>query len=277
MNRRNFLSGVSAAIVISACGRIAKAATAEHFGGKTIFRFAIGSDWHYGEPGTSYEQYYADLEKAFQAYDKVYPCSFFVLNGDVIHNDPQLLTPAAAMFRKLHPRVFTTRGNHDMVTPEAWQQAWGFPLNHDVMIDNQVILLGDTATQTGKYVSPDVPWFTEKLEQYKDAANIFIFVHITPVKWTKHGIDAPEFQALIKKYPNVRAVFNGHDHDEDGVKILDQKIPFLFDSHVGGSWGTPYHGFRVVELKADGTMLSFVMNPYTKQGEQTFARRAAHK
>lgn len=277
INRRDFFRGVSAAIVISACGKLASAATGKDFRSKTVFRFAVGSDWHYGEPGTQYEQFYNNLQEAFQAYEKQNPCSFFVLNGDVIHNDPSFLKPASEMMRKIHSRVLATRGNHDQVTPEAWQEAWGFPLNHDVVIGDNVILLGDTADINGKYLSPDVPWFTQKLEQHKNAANIFIFVHITPVKWTKHGIDAAEFQALIKRYPNVRAVFNGHDHDEDGVKLLDNKIPFLFDSHVGGSWGTAYKGFRVVELKADGTLLSFIMNPHQKQNEQSFAGAVARK
>ncbi|WP_343745502.1 metallophosphoesterase [Chitinophaga sp.] len=277
MNRREFFRGVSAAIVIQACGKIVTAATGKDFKNKTVFRFAIGSDWHYGEPKTEWEQYYKDLEKAFRTYEKDNPCAFFVLNGDVIHNDPSFMVPAAAMFKQIHPKVYATRGNHDQVTPEVWQQAWGFPLNHDVVFGDNVILLGDTADIKGNYLSPDVAWFREKLEQHKKAANIFIFVHITPVKWTKHGIDAPEFQALIKQYPNVRAVFNGHDHQEDSVKMLDEKIPFLWDGHVGGSWGVEYHGFRVVELKQDGSVLSFVMNPYQKQGEQSFKRTAVRK
>ncbi|WP_212001998.1 metallophosphoesterase [Chitinophaga sp. HK235] len=277
MNRREFFRGISAAIVIQAAGRVATAATRMDFERKTVFRFAIGSDWHYGEQGTQYEQFYHDLEKAFQTYEKENPCSFFVLNGDVIHNDPAFMTPASTLFKQIHPRVFATRGNHDHVTAEAWQQAWGHPLNHDVVMGNNVILLGDTADIEGNYLSPDVAWFREKLEQHKKAANIFIIIHITPVKWTKHGIDAQEFQTLIKQYPNIRAVFNGHDHQEDSVKYLDEKIPFLWDGHVGGSWGVDYHGFRVIELKEDGSLLSFVMNPYQKQGELTFKRAKANK
>ncbi|CAL1516419.1 metallophosphoesterase [Chitinophaga sp. MM2321] len=275
MNRRDFFRGVSAAIVIQACGKIVSAATRQHFDSKTVFRFAIGSDWHYGQPDTKYDLFYQELQTAFHAYESSHPCEFFVLNGDVIHNNPALLSPAAALLKKIHPRVFVTRGNHDMVTPEAWEQAWGFPLNHDVVVKDQVILLGDTADITGKYLCPDMDWFTRKLDQYKHAPNIFIFLHITPVKWTKHAVDCPEFQALIQQYPNVRAVFNGHDHDEDSVKMLNDKIPFLFDGHIGGSWGTGYRGFRVIELKEDGSILSFIMNPYNKQGERSFGKAIA--
>jgi hypothetical protein len=44
-------------------------------------------------------------------------------------------------------------------------------------------------------------------------------------------------------------------------------IPFMFDSHVGGSWGTPYKGFRVLELLSDGTLLTYMMNPTEKLAE----------
>lgn len=257
-------------MVITACGSVVKAATRGHLERKTVFRFAMGSDWHYGQPGTASAQFFHDLQSAFHTYQQENPCEFFVLNGDVIHNDPQLLLPASKLLKTLHPRIFTTRGNHDMVTAEAWQQAWGFPLNHDVVVKNQVILLGDTADEKGKYLCPDMPWFSQKLEQYKDAENIFIFLHITPVKWTDNAVDCPEFQALVKKYQHVRAVFNGHDHDQDSVKMLDSQVPFLFDGHVGGNWGTNYHGFRIVELKDDNSILTFVMNPHSKQDERTF-------
>ncbi|HVI44478.1 MAG TPA: metallophosphoesterase [Chitinophaga sp.] len=270
MNRRDFFRGVSAAVLIQACGKIASAVTRQQFESKTVFRFAVGSDWHYGQPETPYEQYFRDLQSAFHTYEQQNPCEFFVLNGDVIHNDPALLLSASTLLKTLHPRIYATRGNHDMVAAAAWEQAWGFPLNHDIIIKDQVVLLGDTADEKGKYLAPDIDWFRKKLEQYKNAPNIFIFLHITPVKWTKNAVDSPEFQDLVRKYPNVRAIFNGHDHDQDTVKMLDGKIPFLFDGHIGGNWGANYHGFRVVELKEDGSILSFVMNPYNRQGETSF-------
>ncbi|MFY0252464.1 metallophosphoesterase family protein [Chitinophaga sp. 30R24] len=273
MNRRTFFKGVSAAVVITAAGKIAAAVTPRHFNSKTIFRFAVASDWHFGEPNTPSEQNFQDLKTAFDRYQQHNHCEFLVFNGDIIHNDPALLPGAVTRLKQLHPRLFVTHGNHDMVAPEIWEQAWGHPLHHDVVIGNQVLLLGNTADEKGTYLCPDVDWFARKLEQYKTADNIFIFLHITPVKWTDNGLDCPEFKALIQKYPNIRAIFNGHDHDQDNVKMLEgSKIPFLFDGHVGGSWGVGYHGFRVVELKEDGSILSFIMNPLSRQGEKVFSK-----
>jgi hypothetical protein len=36
---------------------------------------------------------------------------------------------------------------------------------------------------------------------------------------------------------------------------------------MGGNWGTPYKGFRVVEVLKDGTLQSYMMNPTQKINE----------
>jgi hypothetical protein len=38
------------------------------------------------------------------------------------------------------------------------------------------------------------------------------------------------------------------------------KIPFYFDAHIGGNWGTAYKGFRVVELMQDGSLATYMLN-----------------
>jgi hypothetical protein len=49
------------------------------------------------------------------------------------------------------------------------------------------------------------------------------------------------------------------------VKLLgSSQTPCLFDAHMGGNWGTPYKGFRVVEISKDGTLVSYMMNPTQK-------------
>ncbi len=98
------------------------------------------------------------------------------------------------------------------------------------------------------------------LEKLKRQKNVFIFIHINPVKLTKHAVDCPEFLDLLLKYKNVRAVFNGHDHDEEKIN-MKENIPFVFDAHFGGNWGTDYRGYRIVELYDDNTIATWVMNP----------------
>jgi hypothetical protein len=51
---------------------------------------------------------------------------------------------------------------------------------------------------------------------------------------------------------------------------MRDNIPFLFDSHFGGNWGTNYKGFRVVELLKDHSMLTYLMNPTEKINLNTY-------
>ncbi len=74
---------------------------------------------------------------------------------------------------------------------------------------------------------------------------------------------------MIKLHKNVRAVFHGHEHDQDDVKIVDS-VPYMFDSHVGGSWGTSYRGFRVVEVLKDNSIVTYIMNPTEKLNQASF-------
>jgi hypothetical protein len=51
---------------------------------------------------------------------------------------------------------------------------------------------------------------------------------------------------------------------------MNGKIPYLFDSHIGGNWGTAYKGFRVVELMDDGSLVTYMMNPTERINELSY-------
>jgi hypothetical protein len=40
---------------------------------------------------------------------------------------------------------------------------------------------------------------------------------------------------------------------------------------MGGSWGTPHKGFRVVELLTSGTVLTYLMDPTVKKNEISYS------
>jgi hypothetical protein len=141
-------------------------------------------------------------------------------------------------------------------------------VNYDFSIKNNTILIGTSSNEQGTYLCPDINWFTQKMDEYKDQKNIFIFIHINPAGQTRHAVNCPEFFDLLSRYKNVRAVFNGHDHDEDNIR-MKEKIPFVFDAHFGGNWGTSYRGFRIVELGRDNSLLTYVLNPAEKLNERT--------
>ena len=233
-------------------------------------RFAVASDAHYGQPNTPYEAMMDTIIEKINLFHGSNPLDFCVMNGDIVHDEKSFLAQAKQKIDGLKVPYFVTRGNHDKCSSDYWEQVWNMPLNHQKVVKNSLVLLGDTSNERGTYVSPDLAWLEAQLEANKKRKNIFLFLHIPQAKWTKNGIETPAFFELIKKYSNIRAVFHCHEHDQDGVQMIG-KLPFLFDSHIGGSWGTPHKGFRVVELLNSGTVITYLMDPSIKKNELTYS------
>ncbi len=271
ITRRSFIKKISFASVFLLGGGIQTLSAEEVFDRrkKVKLRFVVASDGHYGQPKTEFDAFFNTITNQINAFHQQNPLDFAVINGDIIHDKKALLITAKEKLDAFKMPYYVTRGNHDMVSAEHWSETFKMPLSHDVVVKKNAILLGDTSNEEGKYLSPDLNWMQTKLEAHKKRKNVFIFLHIPQAKWTPNGIDTPAFFDLIKKYPNVRAVFHGHEHDQDGVKMVD-KIPFLFDSHFGGNWGTDYKGFRVVEVMKDNSMVTYIMNPTVKMNELTY-------
>ena len=270
-SRRHFIKNISFASAFLITGRITPLSANEVVGlrSKVKLRFAVASDVHYGQPNTLFEQMTETVINQMNLFHQQSPLDFSVVNGDLIHNEKEFLPLVKGKLDILKMPYYVTRGNHDMVTPEYWNSVWGTPLNHDVVVKDIGILLGDTSNEKGVYLSPDLSWLNKTLETHKDKNQVFIFLHIPQAKWTKNGISTPEVFDTIKKYPNVKAVFHGHEHDQDSFKMVE-KVPYIFDAHVGGNWGTPYKGFRVVELLKDNSMITYMMNPTDKLNALSF-------
>lgn len=272
--RRSFLKNVSLATAFFAVGGFKEIGASVVFENRknVALRFVVASDAHYGQPGTAYDAMIEKITTQINMFHKETPLDFCVINGDIIHNEKHLLPLAKQKLDALNPKYYVTRGNHDMVTADYWQEVWGMPLNHMVEIKKNAIILGDTSNEDGKYLSPDLNWLAKQLEANKQKKNVFLFLHIPQKAWTANAIDTPGFEALVNQYPNITAIFHGHEHDQDGVKLLgSRQVPCLFDAHMGGNWGTPYKGFRVVEMLKDGTLLSYMMNPSLKINEYSKA------
>jgi Icc protein len=267
-SRRLFIRNISFASAVLLTGKInfLSAAEVAELETKVQLRFAIASDFHYGQPDTLFEQMASTVIQQMNSFHKDSKLDFCVLNGDLIHNEKTFMPQVKQIADQLKVPYYVTRGNHDHVTPEEWKAVWGTALNHDHTVKKIPIILGDTSNEKGDYLSPGLAWLEERLEAHKQHPHVFLFLHIPQYKWTKNAIDTPAFFTLIHRYPNVRAVFHGHEHDQDGVN-MHGKLPFLFDSHVGGNWGTAYKGFRVVELLDDGTLVTYMMNPGVKMNE----------
>jgi predicted phosphodiesterase len=272
ISRRHFVKNISFASAFFMGGGFQSLSTqdVDALKDQVKMRFAVASDAHYGQPNTPYEAMMDTIIEKINLFHGSNPLDFCVMNGDIVHDEKSFLAQAKQKIDGLKVPYFVTRGNHDKCSSDYWEQVWNMPLNHQKVVKNSLVLLGDTSNEQGTYVSPDLVWLEAQLEANKKRKNIFLFLHIPQAKWTKNGIETPAFFELIKKYPNIRAVFHGHEHDQDGVQMIG-KLPFLFDSHIGGSWGTPHKGFRVVELLNSGTVITYLMDPTVKKNELTYS------
>jgi len=266
MNRRDFIKASSPILALLANGQIVQATEgilADWKKKKLVLRFAVASDGHYGQPNTAYQQYSTDLVDRINAVHSKTPFNFAMINGDIVHDDKKYFPEIKSILDKLNMKYYVSQGNHDHIDAAGWESIWNMPTNLSFTIRKTSFLIGTSSDESGKYLCPDIEWFTKELEKHQSQKNIFIFIHINPAKLTPHAVDCKEWTVLLKKYPNVRAVFNGHDHDHDSIKV-HEGINYIFDAHYGGNWGTNYRGFRVVELYSDNSIVSYILDPVNR-------------
>lgn len=264
MNRKDFLKlSVPPMLLVGKRETVFPASTTSVTAQDPVLRFVVASDGHYGYQGSPYEAYYAAFVSEVNKLHAARPFAFCMINGDVIHDDKKYFPAAKKALDGLELKYYVSQGNHDHATPEEWKSVWGMPVNFDFSIGRESFLVGTTSNEKGTYLAPDLGWMASALEKHKHQRNVFIFLHINPAKQTRYAVDCPDLFKLLPKYPNVRAIFNGHDHDEDDIKVREG-IPFVFDAHFGGGggWGTPYNGFRIVELYEDNSISTFIHTPF---------------
>jgi hypothetical protein len=264
LTRRDFLEMALKGIVIIGAGNTLQSFSSAGFTlpdrNKVLLRFALASDGHYGQPQTKYDETHNKMVGWLNEERRRRGLDFSVINGDVFHDNPKFLPEVKKAWDQLKMKYYVTHGNHDMIPESEWEQTWGMSWHHAFEQGDAAFLVLNTADITGKYICPDLDWTNKQLQRYSEKKHLFVFMHITPVKWTEHGIDCPELVEMFTKQQNLRGVFHGHDHIEDGMKEKNGKH-YFFDAHIGGSWGTSYTGYRIVELLESGEVLSYQVNP----------------
>lgn len=210
-------------------------------------RFAVASDGHLGEPSTPSDQYFTDLITNLTQAHQTAPLQFVVINGDLVHEgNSGLLPKAKAYLDQLPVPYYVTRGNHDRVSVDTWQQLWGYGTNHVVERDNATLILLDTSDEAGDTLCGDDVWLRQTMKSVRSSVPAFLFMHI-PFVHNAQGTDVcTGILGVLTDFPIIRAVFHGHDHTKD-LSIMYGKTALLFDAHFGSSWGTAYRGFRLVE------------------------------
>lgn len=261
ITRRGFVGLTLKSIMVIGAGNVAKSFAASAFklpvADDILLRFALVSDGHYGQADTEYDLHHDNTIGWLNKEKNGRGLAFTILNGDTFHNDPIQLPLAKKKWDNLTTKLYVSRGNHDMVEETAWQGVWNYPLNYSFEHgDDVAFIVLDTATAKGEYVCPNAAYTRQQLDKYADKKHLFVIMHITPVKWTGAGIDCPDIVAMFSKQANLKGIFHGHDHDQDGVKETGGKH-YFFDSHIAGNWGTPYSGYRMVEVLKNGDVLTY--------------------
>jgi 3',5'-cyclic-AMP phosphodiesterase len=264
ISRRKFLKlGLNSAFIITTGNGllpVIKDFFDKSSAGKLVCRFAIASDGHYGQPDTEFEKLHDRMIQWINAEKNERGVDFTVINGDLFHNDVSFLTPAKAVWDKLAMPYYISHGNHDQTDEAHWASVWNYPWHFSFEHGDIGIIVLNTADDKGNYICPDVDWTKNELQKLSAKKQLFIFMHITPFTWTKGGIDCRAIVDLFDQQKNLKAIFHGHDHDEDDVKEKNGRY-YFFDSHVAGSWGTGYNGYRIVEVFDDGQVVTYQMNP----------------
>lgn len=213
-----------------------------------VLRFATASDGHLGQTGTPSKRYLGEMVAAVNDVDATTPIEVLILNGDLADSGRSNLEAVRDGLAELRPPYLAIPGNHDRVSNQVWKQVWGTPPNLVRRYGERSVVLANTSNRAGDFRCASVDWLSEALAAEAGQRDVFVFMHITPKSWTKYGLDCPEVRQLLAETPNVRAVFNGHDHDQAGIKV-DAGLPYVFDSHYGGDWGTTQRAFRLVEVE----------------------------
>ena len=268
-NRRSFLlkslTGLGAITILPEFNLFAQPAIFEKNSAKSTakLRFAIASDGHFGQPGIDSDKQFTDLVKWLNAEHQKSPLDFIIINGDIVHDQPELLKVVKERyFDHFKFPFYALPGNHDHADTALWKSVFGYEDNFSFIKKDVGFVLANTSNVKGEYICPDNAFLKSELDELKDKAIVFVVLHIPPHKWLPEDtffVECNSTMSLLHSYPNVKAVFHGHDHNLDGIRYTN-KLPHFFDGHFGGNWGTEYKGYRIVEVDEKSKISTYQVN-----------------
>ncbi len=231
---------------------------------KFKLRFAIASDGHYGQPETDSALFYRQLIQWLTKEHEQQQLDFVIINGDLVHDRPDLLPEVKEKYLAHLPvPYYPLPGNHDWADAALWKSVFGYEDKYTLEFGDIAFVLANTASPTGEYVCPDNTFLRSALDGFKTKNLVFVVLHIAPHQWlpeeAKIFLHCPETMRLLHAYPNIKAVFHGHDHSLDAVRYT-MGLPHIFDAHFGGNWGTAYKGYRIVEIDQANKIATYQVN-----------------
>lgn len=229
---------------------------------KARLRFAIASDGHYGQPNTEYKQNHDNIVRWLNEAHAQNPLDFVIINGDLVHDRPDLLAVVKKEhFDQLKVPFYAIPGNHDHADTQLWKSVFGYEDNFSIQKNNVGIVLANTSNTKGEYLCPNNNFLKQELDKLQGLKTVFVVLHIPPHFWVPESpfVECADTLKLLHSYPNVKAVFHGHDHSLDSV-FYTNKLPHFFDAHFGGNWGTAYKGYRIVEVDDNDKIYTYQVN-----------------
>jgi len=204
-----------------------------------------------------------------------WPPDAVLVTGDLVQDDPAGYPHFRRVFGALGLPILCLPGNHD--EPQAMQRELGaapFVLGGFVDLGRWRIVLLDSCiprAASGALSAQQLALLNEALVS-AGARHCMVCLHHHPVPMSSHWLDkvgltnAEEFLHTIDAHRNVRAVVWGHVHQSfdalrKGVRLLAtpstcaQFLPHAQDFAVDRR--PP--GYRTIELRPDGTLLTEVV------------------
>ncbi|HEY0056706.1 MAG TPA: metallophosphoesterase [Pedobacter sp.] len=226
-------------------------------------RFALASDGHYGQPDIDSDKHFSDLVSWINAEHQKQPLDFIIINGDIVHDKPELLKVVKEKyFNKFKIPFYALPGNHDHADTATWKSVFGYEDNYSFIKKEVGFVLANTSNAKGEYICPNENFLKTELDKLKHKTIVFVVLHIPPYQWLPEDtffITCEPIIKLLHTFPNVKAVFHGHDHNLDNVRYTN-KLPHFFDGHFGGNWGTEYKGYRIVEVDQQNKISTYQVN-----------------
>ncbi len=267
-NRRSFiktLTGIGAITALPELNLFASPPEAKINDQKppSKLRFALASDGHFGQSDVDSHKHFSDLVGWINAEHKRQSLDFIILNGDIVHDKPELLKVVKEKyFNRFKIPFYALPGNHDHADTETWKSVFGYEDNYSFLKNDVGFVLANTSNVKGEYICPDKEFLKSELDKLTNKAIVFVVLHIPPYQWLPEDtffIKCDTVIKLLHSYPNVKAVFHGHDHNLDSVRYTN-KLPHFFDGHFGGNWGTEYKGYRIVEVDELNKIATYQVN-----------------
>src|ERR1700749_1936672 len=132
-NRRKFISttiaGVAGLVFLPAVNTFAEDSNEYNCNntGKPKLRFALASDLHYGQEGTDSALNAGNVVKWLNSDHAKNHLDLVIINGDLVHNRPDLLPEVKSKyFDKLPVPYYTIPGNHDFADAAIWKKVFGY-------------------------------------------------------------------------------------------------------------------------------------------------------